>query len=69
MNEDANQDEKSFEEAANEASPGIVKEFLFFLRENKAWWMVPILLAFILIFVVAWMASSPVLAPFIYPLF
>ncbi|MDB4743144.1 DUF5989 family protein [Planctomicrobium sp.] len=69
MNAPTDNEEKSFEESANESSLGLFAEFILFLRENKAWWMIPILLTLILIFVVAWLASSPVLAPFIYPLF
>lgn len=69
MTTPADKEEKSFEDSANEESLSLVAEFLIFLGENKAWWMLPILITFVLIFVVAWLASSPILAPFIYPLF
>lgn len=59
---------KSFEAAANEDQLGLVAEFVLFLREHQAWWLVPILLAMGLIFAAAWLSSS-VAAPFIYPLF
>ncbi len=62
------EDVKSFEEAAGEDQVGIVEEFIWFLRENKAWWLVPILLALALIGVAVWLSSSAA-APFIYPLF
>ena len=58
-----------FEKAGEGTQDSLVREFIDFVFENKKWWMIPILLTLILIFVVAWLASSPVLAPFIYPLF
>lgn len=59
---------QAFEEAANAREMGIVQEFILFLRENKAWWLVPIFLALALIGLAAWLSSSAA-APFIYPLF
>lgn len=61
-------DVDAFTHAADEQELGIVAEFLLFLKENKAWWLTPILLALLLIFVFAWLSTS-VIAPFIYPLF
>jgi len=58
----------AFQQAAEEPDLGLVREFLLFLRENKAWWMVPILLCLALLALAVWISSSPV-APFIYPLF
>ncbi|WP_146508931.1 DUF5989 family protein [Thalassoglobus neptunius] len=65
---DAPENGSSFEDAANEEQLSLIAEFVLFLKENKAWWLVPILLALVLIFVAAWLSSS-VAAPFIYPLF
>ena len=31
-----------FEAASREPSAGIVREFLQFLRENKKWWLLPL---------------------------
>ncbi len=59
-------DPKSFEEAAEEDELGFFEEFVLFLRENKAWWLVPILLSLALIGVAAYFSTSA-LAPFIYP--
>lgn len=64
----ADEGEKSFAQAAEESELSLAAEFLLFLREHKAWWMVPILLALSLIFLAAWFGGGP-LAPFIYPLF
>jgi hypothetical protein len=57
-----------FEQAATEPELGLVREFLQFLVENKAWWLVPIVLSLILLGAAAWLSGSG-LSPFIYPLF
>lgn len=57
-----------FERSALEAEPSLFREFREFIREQKAWWMVPLLLIFALLAGVAWLSGSG-LAPFIYPLF
>ena len=37
--------EKSeFEQAADDGRTSIVTEFIYFLKENKKWWLAPILL-------------------------
>lgn len=47
---------------------GLVGEFLGFMRENKAWWLTPILLVLALVGVLLVAASTGAL-PFIYTLF
>ena len=44
-----------------------VKNFLLFLREEKAWWLVPLIVIFILLAAVLLFNGSAVLAPFMYP--
>lgn len=49
---------------------GLVAEFVAYLRENKKWWLIPIVVmvvVFGLLFVLV--ALNPALAPFIYTLF
>lgn len=58
----------SFESAAEEPAPGLLREFWWFICENKAWWLVPLLLALALIGAVVWLSGTAI-APFIYPLF
>jgi len=58
----------SFEQASQEKQPGIVKEFLEFLVESKAWWLTPIIIVLLLVTILILMTSS-VAAPFIYPIF
>ncbi len=52
-------------EAANE---GIVREFVGFLKENKRWWLIPIIITLALLGFMLFLGGGP-LAPFIYTLF
>ena len=47
---------------------GLVREFVDFLRENKKWWLTPIVIVLLLVSVLAVLSLSPA-APFIYTLF
>jgi hypothetical protein len=58
-----------FEKAATEQSSGnILWEFWDFLRVNKKWWLLPILLVLSLMGVLVFLSTSAA-APFIYTLF
>jgi len=47
----------------------IFKEFLLFLRQEKKWWLVPLVLLLLALgLLLVFSASSP-LAPLLYPLF
>ena len=43
------------------------KEFLRFLKEEKKWWLMPLLAVLVLLAVVVIFGQSSVLAPFMYP--
>lgn len=60
--------EKSFEELSQEKQVGLVAEFWMFIKENKIWWMLPIVLVLGLVGVLAFLTSTGA-APFIYTLF
>jgi len=47
----------------------IVKEFILFLKENKKFWMIPIVLILLLLGFVIVVGQGSALAPFIYTLF
>jgi hypothetical protein len=58
-----------FERIASEnRRPGIIAEFWGFLRHNKKWWLLPILLVLLAMGALLFLATTGV-APFIYPLF
>jgi len=65
MNQKSSSD---FEEQAAKAERGFFSEFWIFLKENKKWWLLPILLAFLLMGVLL-LAGGTGAAPFIYTLF
>lgn len=57
-----------FASQAEESDPGIVREFVLYLQENKKWWLIPMILTLLAIGVVGILAGSG-LAPLIYTLF
>ncbi len=58
----------AFEQAQQEQQAGIVKEFLLFLKHNKKFWMIPILIALLALGVLILLGGTAA-APFIYTLF
>jgi len=60
--------QNDFAQQAETAPPGIVAEFVDFLRHNKKWWLTPIIIVLALVGALAFLAGSAA-APFIYPLF
>lgn len=60
--------QKSFEELGQEEQPSLIVEFWMFIKENKIWWMLPIVVVLGLIGILAIAAGSGA-APFIYTLF
>ena len=61
-------DQESFKEASSEGRISLVGEFWYFLKENKKWWLTPIILALALLGALVILSGSGV-APFIYTLF
>ncbi len=61
-------DTHEFSRAAGEARPGLVAEFWDFLKHNKKWWLLPILLAAVGIGVLIALGGTGA-APLIYPMF
>ena len=70
MNDDPRpeQNAEDFTRKAQEKSPGLVREFLDFLLENKAWWLAPIILVLLLVGILVFLGGTAA-APFIYTLF
>ena len=57
-----------FENAWQEESTGIVGEFVAMMKQNKKYWLIPIILILLLIGVLIILGSTAA-APFIYTLF
>ena len=68
MHENPSEQKTAFEAAAQEERSSIVSEFVFFLKENKKWWLIPILLAISVLALLTFFASTGA-APFIYTMF
>lgn len=62
------QKKSEFEQAAESERISLATEFFIFLKDNKKWWLLPILLVLFMVGALA-MLSSTAAAPFIYTLF
>ena len=67
-NVDATTGKSSFEQAGENARAGVITEFWGFLKHNKKWWLLPILLAFVIIGALLVIGGSAA-GPLIYTLF
>ncbi len=61
-------DQNEFTRESTEDRISLVAEFWDFLKHNKKWWLLPILIAIFAIGLLVVLGSSGA-APFIYPLF
>jgi hypothetical protein len=66
--EDERPEAADFERLARERRRGLLAEFWAFLRQNKKWWLVPLLVVMGLMGLLVFLSASG-LAPFLYPLF
>lgn len=57
-----------FERAGEDVPLSMIGEFWLFVTENKKWWLIPLLIAFLLVGVLVVLGSTGA-APFIYTLF
>lgn len=57
-----------FQKLSEEDDLGLIAEFWLFLKEEKRWWLTPIIVACLAITGLAWFTSTGVY-PFIYSLF
>ncbi|MEX2114362.1 MAG: DUF5989 family protein [Pirellulales bacterium] len=56
-----------FVDEASRKRPGLLREFVDFLRHNKKWWLAPIIVMLLLLGVIVILGGTAA-APFIYPL-
>jgi len=59
---------EEFAAQAEQQSPGLVREYVDFLKHNKKWWLLPIVFALLLVGVLIIFGGTAA-APFIYTLF
>jgi hypothetical protein len=52
-----------------EKRPGIFKEFLIFLKEEKLWWITPIVVVLLLLSLFIFLTEGSAVLPFIYAVF
>ena len=66
-----NEPNQEFVDQAEQAPPGIVREFWEFLRDNKKWWITPIVVVLLVVSALVIMSTigGGAAAPFIYTLF
>jgi hypothetical protein len=57
-----------FAERGPKRRPTLLGEFWFFLKHNKKWWLLPILLVLLFLSLIV-LLSGTAIAPFIYPFF
>lgn len=60
--------EREVLEQLSASEPSLVREFIDFLKENKKWWLTPIIVVICLLIFLVVLSLSPA-APFIYTLF
>ncbi len=61
-------DSARFEQLAKEKRSSLVAEFWHFLKHNKKWWLLPIVLVLLLLGLIVLLAGTSA-APFIYTIF
>ena len=59
---------KEFSELAQQKRSSIIAEFWGFLKYNKKWWLIPILIVLLVLCLLVLLGGTAI-APFIYPLF
>ncbi len=57
-----------FEQLSGDEQMGLMAEFWLFIKEEKKWWLTPIIVVSLLVGALVWMMSTGA-APFIYALF
>ncbi len=60
--------QKSFDELKEQSRSGLIAEFMYFLGQNKKWWLLPILIVIGMVGILVLLAGTGA-APFIYTMF
>ena len=59
---------KDFKDLAQQKRPSLIAEFWWFLKHNKKWWLLPIVIVLLGLGLIVLLAETSA-APFIYTLF
>jgi len=51
------------------ASQSLIKDITAFIRQERKWWMIPLIAVLLIVGTLLVFATSSPLAPFLYPLF
>ncbi|MBA7687094.1 hypothetical protein ES703_95554 [subsurface metagenome] len=62
------QESREFDKLAREKRTPLLAEFWFFLKHNKKWWLLPILIMLLILGLLVLLGGTAI-APFLYPLF
>ena len=62
------QKSREFDKLAREKRTPLLAEFWFFLKHNKKWWLLPILIMLLILGLLVLLGGTAI-APFLYPLF
>ena len=68
MAKDDAPESSEFEDLGREQEPSLLREIWTFIKEEKLWWMSPIIIALLLVGILVALTSTGA-APFIYTLF
>jgi hypothetical protein len=68
MSDPTPRDESDFASQAKQGRSGLVSEFFEFLRDNKKWWLAPIIISVLVLGGLVLLGGTAA-APFIYTLF
>ena len=68
MAEDDAPESSEFEDLSREQEPSLLREIWTFIKEEKLWWMSPIIIALLLVGILIALTTTGA-APFIYTLF
>ena len=61
-------EKERFATEAQQEDIGLLREFSLFIRENKKWWLIPLIGSLLLLGLISLLAASGA-APFIYTIF
>lgn len=61
--------ERLFSTQACEPSVSVIREFCDFLRENRKWWLAPIIISLLLFSLLVILSSQSAIGPWIYTFF